>query len=240
MTEQDPGIFTAEMEARVSERVTSMRRRHGLEAPELDRSFWEQRWAAARRATQGVMAPANRTLTDTAAQLSGGAALDAGCGEGSDTIWLASRGWTVTAVDFVASALNRGRDRAEQRGPDVARRIDWRHADLSEWMPPEGAFDLVSAHYLHGVAHRTDLFRRLAAAVRPGGTLLIVGHHPANLDISGGTMPGAVFFTTADVVAVLDDGWDLATVDDHVLHDTADQEGRSITLRAAVVRARRR
>lgn len=241
MTEQNTGPFSADMEAHVSERVTSARRRHGIAVPELDQTFWEQRWEVAGHSRQGGMASPNRTLADTVTQLSTGTALDAGCGQGTDAIWLAERGWTVTAVDFVASALDRGRERAEASGPDVAARIDWRQADLSVWTPPVATYDLVTAHYLHGVAHRTDLFHRLAAAVRPGGTLLIVGHHPSNADISGGTMPGAVFFSTADVVAVLEEGWDLVKVDDEVWRrDVTDQEGRPITLRSAVVRARRR
>lgn len=240
MTEQNTGPFSAEMEAHVSERVTSARRRHGIAVQELDQAFWEQRWEVAGHAGHGGVASPNRTLTDAVAQLSTGTALDAGCGQGTDAIWLAERGWSVTAVDFVTSALDRGRDRAEQKGSDIAHRIDWRQADLSTWTPPVGAYDLVTAHYLHGVGHRTDLFQRLAAAVRPGGTLLIVGHHPSNADISGGAMPGAVFFSTADVVTVLDEAWDLVTVDDEVWRrDDIDQEGRPITLRAAVVRARR-
>ena len=152
-------------------------------------------------------------------------------------MWLAERGWTVLAVDFVASALERGRARATSTG--FAERIEWQQADLGAWTPPVAAFDLVTAHYLHGVAKRQAMFRRLAAAVRPGGTLLIVGHHPSNVDISGGTMPDAVFFTTADVTAVLDDGWQLLTVDDHVPRRTVDHGGETVMLRSAVVLARR-
>lgn len=208
---------------------------------ELDQSFWEGRWASALRADPDVVAPMNRTLTETAGQLSAGSALDAGCGNGNDAIWLAERGWTVTAVDFVASALERGCVRADRCGPHVADRIDWLQADLSTWGPPVEAFDLVSAHYVHGVAQRSELFGRLATAVRPGGTLLIVGHHPSNADVSGGTVPGAVFFTTADVLAVLDDGWELVTVaDDVARRDAVGLDGRPVTLRSAVVRARRR
>ncbi|KUH85606.1 MULTISPECIES: class I SAM-dependent methyltransferase [unclassified Mycobacterium] len=204
---------------------------------ELDRTFWEQRWETVAH-TAGMSTP-NRTLTDAVVGLPAGRALDAGCGLGADAIWLAQNGWAVTAVDFVDSALQCARDRAEQMGPDVAARIEWRQADLSIWAPPPGAFDLVTTHYLHGIAQRDSLFRRLAAAVRPGGTLLVVGHHPSNADISGGTMPDAVFFTSADVVSVLDEGWELLTVDDAVPRRTADHGGAEITLRSAVVRARR-
>lgn len=203
----------------------------------LDKDFWEGRWAAARRSS-GSPSP-NRTLTEVAAVLPAGSALDADCGEGADAIWLAEHGWDVTAVDFVDSALQNGRARAEQSGAEVARRIEWQQADLSEWAPPVRSFDLVTTHYLHGIAQRHRLFGWLAAAVRPGGTLLIVGHHPANADIVGGTMPGAVFFTTDDLVATLDEGWELVVVDDDVSRHTADTQGQPITLRCAMVRARR-
>jgi SAM-dependent methyltransferase len=205
----------------------------------LDKEFWEHRWEAARRGLGPRPTAPNRTLTEVAAPLPIGSALDAGCGEGADAIWLAEHGWAVTAVDFVDSALRSGRERAGQSGAEVAGRIDWRQADLGEWAPPAQSFDLVSAHYVHGIAKRHRLFGRLATAVRPGGTLLIVGHHPANVDVVAPTMPGAVFFTAHDLVAVLDEEWELVTVDDDVPRDTLDAEGRPIRLRAAMVQARR-
>ncbi|MFI5506142.1 class I SAM-dependent methyltransferase [Mycobacterium sp. NPDC051804] len=203
----------------------------------LDKDFWERRWQAARLGDHA--AQPNRTLIESVATLPVGRALDAGCGEGADAIWLAEHGWHVTAVDFVDSALQNGRVRAERVGAEVAHRIDWRQADLSDWTPPPGSFDLVSTHYLHGIAQRDKLFERLAAAVRPGGTLLVVGHHPANAGAVGGPMPGAVFFTTDDLVAVLDKDWEIAVLDDDVRRRTADRQGEPITLRAAMVRARR-
>lgn len=234
MAEQYRGVFTGEMEARVCAQVTDPRR-HGVERvyPALAQEFWESRWESV---PVGERA-ANRTLIDAAASLTPGAALDAGCGDGADALWLAEHGWTVTAVDFAPSALERGRERAAERGFD----IDWRQADLSQWTPPPATYDLVSAHYLHGIAQRGVAFRRLADAVRPGGTLLIVGHHPSSADISGGTMPGAVFFTTGDVLAALDGGdWELVTVDDDVPRHTAGHGGAEVMLRSAVVQARRR
>ena len=205
----------------------------------LDKQFWEGRWEAARRTMGDRAAQPNRTLTDVAVTLPVGDALDAGCGEGADAIWLAEHGWSVTAVDFVDSALRNGQTRAAQKGAEVARRIDWRQADLSEWAPPSNSFDLVTTHYLHGIAQRDRMFGRLAAAVRPGGTLLVVGHHPANADIAGGAALGAVFFTTDDVIAVLDADWELVAVDDAVSRRTADTKGEPVTVRAAMVQARR-
>ncbi len=117
----------------------------------------------------------NRQLVVEGSVLPPGTALDAGCGEGADALWLAERGWRVTAVDFSTVALDRGAVRARERGLDD--RITWLHADLDAWTPAEGRFDLVTAHYLHSRgADRPALFRRLAAVVAPGGTLLVVGH----------------------------------------------------------------
>jgi SAM-dependent methyltransferase len=117
----------------------------------------------------------NRQVEVEAADLPPGAALDAGCGEGGDAIWLATLGWQVTAVDFSAVALDRGAAAARSRG--VGDRITWTAADLHEWTPPQERFDLVTAHYLHSRgADRAALFEGLAAAVAPGGTLLVVGH----------------------------------------------------------------
>ena len=157
----------------------------------------------------------NRQLVVEAGGLPPGTALDAGCGEGADALWLAERGWQVTAVDFSAVALERGAARAREEGLDD--RVEWVQADLSTWTPGEGRFGLVTAHYLHSRGpERTALLRRLAAAVAPGGTLLVVGHlvdsavH-AGPDHAHGHDP-ELFYTAEDVAAVLDhEAWDEIT-----------------------------
>ncbi len=117
----------------------------------------------------------NRQLVVEATGLRPGTALDAGSGEGGDALWLAERGWRVTAVDFSTVALERAAALAAARG--LEDRIEWVHADLDTWTPPEGRFDLVTAHYLHARwGDRSAVFRGLAGAVAPGGTLLVVGH----------------------------------------------------------------
>ena len=147
----------------------------------------------------------NRQLVVEATDLPPGTALDAGSGEGGDALWLAERGWHVTAVDFSAVALERGAAAARARG--LEDRAEWLHEDLDRWTPPVGRFDLVTAQYLHATwSDRAGLFTRLAAAVAPGGTLLVVGHllgdhwghgHSSAHD------PGALY-TAEDVAAVLD------------------------------------
>jgi 2-polyprenyl-3-methyl-5-hydroxy-6-metoxy-1,4-benzoquinol methylase len=105
-----------------------------VDMSEYDRDFWEQRWSQALRAHGDRVAqrPPNAHLTAEIGDLRPGRALDAGCGHGSDALWLAARGWQVTAVDFAAAALAYARSTAEAIGPDVAERIEWVEADLAD------------------------------------------------------------------------------------------------------------
>jgi SAM-dependent methyltransferase len=155
----------------------------------------------------------NRQLVVEAADLPPGTALDAGSGEGGDALWLASRGWRVTAVDFSPVALERGAAKAAEL--ELADRIEWLHEDLDVWTPEERRYDLVTAHYLHATwTDRSRMFRRLAAAVARGGTLLVVGHLLGDDWVHGAHHahdPGAMY-TAEDVAAVLDAGeWDVVT-----------------------------
>ena len=103
--------------------------------PKYDHEFWEQLWSKTllEHADKVARRPPSAHLMAEAANLSPGRALDAGCGHGADTLWLAARGWQVTAVDFSAAALAHGRSMAEAAGADVARRIDWVEGDLATW-----------------------------------------------------------------------------------------------------------
>src|SRR3954453_1463346 len=114
-----------------------------------DRNSWEERWSQALREHGDRVAqrPANAHLTAELADLEAGRALDAGCGHGSDTLWLAARGWQVTAVDFAASGLAPGRTTAAAMG--IAERVEWVEADLAAWEPPVGRFELVACLYVH-------------------------------------------------------------------------------------------
>jgi SAM-dependent methyltransferase len=146
----------------------------------FDREDWEQRWQRALREHGDMMAqrPPNDHLLAEVADLPPGRALDAGCGHGAETLWLAGRGWQVTAVDFSAAALDFGRGSAAALGADVAERITWVEADLGSWTPRPGSFDLVSCLYVHVAGDVAEMVRRLASGVAPGGTLLLVGHRP--------------------------------------------------------------
>ncbi|HUZ25411.1 MAG TPA: methyltransferase domain-containing protein [Streptosporangiaceae bacterium] len=201
--------------------------------------FWDERYRSHSSLWSGNP---NRHLISEAADLPPGAALDVGSGEGADAIWLAGRGWRVTAVDLSTVALERGAAHAERAGAQIAGRITWRHADLRTWDPGPARFDLISAQYMHLPTQERDaLLRRLAAAVSLGGTLLIVGHHPSDMQT---TMPRPqkpeLYFTGDDIVAVLDSQeWDIVTNATEPRAAT-DPDGQPVVIHDTVLRARRR
>lgn len=136
---------------------------------------WEEHYTAKPQVWSGRV---NAQLAANVSDLECGRALDLGCGEGADAVWLAEHGWTVVAVDVSATALSRARAAAESRG--IAERIDFQQHDLTAGLP-DGLFDLVSAQFLHSTVEmdRTALLRRATAVVAPGGTFLIVDHAAA-------------------------------------------------------------
>jgi len=95
-------------------------------------------------------------------------------------LWLAARGWQVTAADFAATALAHGRATAEAVGPDIAERIEWVEADLAAWTPQRDGYDLVICLYVHVAGSVEGMVERLAAGVGRGGTLFLVGHRPVD------------------------------------------------------------
>ncbi|MBF9129528.1 class I SAM-dependent methyltransferase [Plantactinospora sp. S1510] len=136
--------------------------------------FWEKHY---RDADPDWGIRPNAVLTDVVDGLSpaAGSALDLGCGHGGDALWLAAQGWRVTAVDVSATALRRVVSGAETAG--VADRVVAARHDLSRSFP-DGAYDLVSACYFHSPVDidRTEVLRRAAQTVTPGGLLLVVDH----------------------------------------------------------------
>jgi SAM-dependent methyltransferase len=170
----------------------------------MDSRAWDERYAA-RELVWG--AEPNRWVVSEAGSLPPGRALDLAAGEGRNALWLAGNGWQVTAVDFSATALDRGRRNAARTPGGTADRITWVCADVTSYRPPAEAFDLVMVVYLHlPTAERRGVLRRAAAATAPGGTLLVVGHDTANLTQgTGGPQDPAVLFTAADVLTDLAD-----------------------------------
>ena len=150
---------------------------------EFDKDYWDEHWQQVHdRADAGHEPPPNPHLVHEVGSLAPGTALEAGCGEGAEAIWLAQAGWVVTAVDIAQEALGRAAGHAAAAG--VADRLTWVRADLGSW-EPAAPFDLVTTHYAHPAMPQLEFYDRLAAWVAPGGFLLIVGH--AHTD--GGTHP---------------------------------------------------
>jgi SAM-dependent methyltransferase len=130
--------------------------------------------------------------------------LDVGCGDGADAIWLAGRGWRATGLDFSAVGLERASARAVESG--VSDRTDWRRADARTWQPDGEQWDLVASHFIHlPGGGMTGLVRRLAEAVAPGGTLLVVGHHPRDLETGLRWAVDDVLFSPEDLLPGVDD-----------------------------------
>lgn len=209
------------------------------DVPVFDADFWENRYRSMPRVWS--RRPNAHLVTDTAA-LPPGRALDVGCGEGADALWLAERGWQVLAVDLSPTALVRAAEHAAEQGPEVAGRIVWQEADLTAWTPPAGEFDLVTAHFVHLPAGtREGVLAALADAVAPGGTLLYVGHDVSDLDTTIGrpNVPH-MFWAAEDVAAALDPAAWTVEVAEARPRDATDAEGRTVRIHDAVTRARRR
>ena len=176
---------------------------HEHHQPEDDYSqaTWDARYGESERIWSGNP---NRRLVERVTALTPGDALDVGAGEGADAVWLASRGWQVTALDVSPVALAKVMQHAAESG--VADRVRTVQHDLMANPIVPGEHDLVSAQFWHPPADsRAASVLGLAAAVRPGGALLIVGHHPHDLDSGARQAHGHAdkFFTPEQIAALL-------------------------------------
>lgn len=148
-----------------------------MSEPTTPAEFWEARYADSDRVWSGRV---NQALADVAATLTPGRALDLGCGEGGDAVWLAQHGWQVTGVDLSATAVARGREAASAAGLSEDR-LELIAADLSTWRSDD-VYDLVTASFLHSwpvLIPREEILRRATGFVAPGGHLLVVAHAAA-------------------------------------------------------------
>jgi SAM-dependent methyltransferase len=198
--------------------------------------FWEDRYSTAPAVWSGRV---NESLARVAVALAPGRALDLGCGEGADALWLARRGWQVTAVDISVTALERGRAAALKAGLPPER-IEWVAADLATWQPEE-TFDLVSACFLQSPVPipRSQILRRAADVVAPSGSLLVISHaapppwakNPENHDVLG---------PAEELTALGLDTHQWAVVQAEVRERlTTGPDGQQATVSDTVVRARR-
>jgi 2-polyprenyl-3-methyl-5-hydroxy-6-metoxy-1,4-benzoquinol methylase len=204
-------------------------------ADPFDAASWEARYRS--RQVHGTPS-VNPQLVAEAETLAPGTALDAGCGEGANAVWLAARGWSVTAADVSPTALARARKHADCHGTDVARRVAWLQEDLTAWTLPRARFDLVTAFYVHPAGSRSGLLERLADAVAPGGTLIVVDHDPsdehAHVHASAGELRAALAA----------DSWDVEVAETRPRTETGQEHGHGhghgLTFRDVVLRTRRR
>jgi SAM-dependent methyltransferase len=198
--------------------------------------YWNERYSESTRIWSGKP---NAALVTEVAGLTPGTALDLGCGEGGDAIWLAQQGWRVTGVDVSAVALERAARHAAEAG--VGDKIDWQRHELGKSFP-EGTFDLVSAQFLHSTVElpREAILRQATEAVAPGGTLLIEGHLDWPDAAKHGDHPDIHFPTPDEVISdlALDDGrWEILVSRAHGREQVID--GELIKREDCTVKARR-
>ncbi|MEU3773261.1 class I SAM-dependent methyltransferase [Streptomyces sp. NPDC032472] len=205
--------------------------------PAGDREFWDSRYSESDRIWSGRP---NADLVREVGGLAPGRALDLGCGEGADAVWLARRGWRVTGTDISGVALERAAAHAAEAG--VADRVELRQHDLAESFPA-GEFDLVSACFLHnyGDFPRARVLRTAAAAVAPGGILLVVGHGGWATWQQEEGRPGIDFPTPGEVLAQLElpeGAWEVLRAQEYV-REQHSPDGRPGTRADNTVKVRR-
>jgi SAM-dependent methyltransferase len=198
----------------------------------VDSREWDERYSGA--GFEWTTRP-NQFVAAELADLPPGRALDLAAGEGRNSVWLAERGWRVTAVDFSRVGLEKGRKLGAARGLDEAG-IEWIVADLRDYQPERDAFDLVLIAYFQVEAELlATVLARASAALTPGGTLFIVGHDLTNLTEGvGGPQYPEVLYTAEAISAELSA---LRVLRAGRVHRTVERDGNSGTAIDTLVRA---
>lgn len=164
--------------------------------------FWETRYADSQNVWSGRV---NDVLAEVASTLVPGRALDLGCGEGGDAVWLAQQGWTVTGLDISPTAVARGNSAAAAEGISDDR-LHLLSADLETWSPREDQ-DFVTCSFLHSppaLIDRELILRRAVRWVRPGGHLLVISHAQAPPWADPKMIEGYVFPTPESDLSALE------------------------------------
>lgn len=202
-----------------------------------DAAFWDERYAGSDQLWSGHV---NAVVAELAAQLPAGRALDIGCGEGGDALWLAENGWRTVGTDISQVALDRARARADQLG--LADRTRWELHDLLAWTPPARAFDLVVAAFMHlPTRQREQVYADLVEAVAAGGSLIIAGHHPSDREVVPRPDQPDLFFSEQDLTDMLDaDQWEVLVAQARPRTTTHPETGETVTVHDTVLHARRR
>ncbi|HEU4465453.1 MAG TPA: class I SAM-dependent methyltransferase [Agromyces sp.] len=194
---------------------------------------WEERYSGEQKVWSGNP---NMQLVAEASRLSPGTALDVGCGEGGDVIWLAQQGWRVTGADFSANGLARAAQHAEEAG--VADRTDWWQVDARTFDADGRSYDLVTTHFLHPPDHgMVDVTRRLAGAVAPGGHLLVVGHAPSEAFTHLSASHRNAMFLAEELLPALPDDFEALVVEQRPRAMTRD--GETVDVHDSTLFARR-
>ncbi|MDQ0895019.1 class I SAM-dependent methyltransferase [Agromyces ramosus] len=205
------------------------------EAAEMfEPSSWEERYSGERKVWSGKPNP---QLVAEASVLTPGTALDVGCGEGGDVIWLAQHGWKVTGADFSANGLARAARHAEEAG--VADRTDWWQVDARTFDADGRSYDLVTTHFLHPPdGGMVEVTRRLAQAVAPGGHLLVVGHAPSGVFTHLSASHRNAMFLAEELLPALPDDFDVLVAEQRPRAML--REGATVDVHDATLLARRR
>jgi 2-polyprenyl-3-methyl-5-hydroxy-6-metoxy-1,4-benzoquinol methylase len=194
---------------------------------------WDERYSTDEQMWSGNP---NSQLVAEASKLTPGTALDVGCGEGGDVIWLAQQGWRVTGADFSATGLAKAARHADTAG--VADRVDWWQVDAREFAAGGRSFDLVTTHFLHPPdGGMVEVTRRLAGAVAPGGHLLVVGHAPSEAFTQLSEKHHRAMFVAEELVPALPD--DFEVVVDEQRPRTTVRDGERFDIDDSTLLARR-
>lgn len=196
-------------------------------------SGWEERYSSEEMIWSGNPNP---QLLAEVSGLNPGSALDVGCGEGGDVIWLARQGWRVTGADFSGNGLARAARHAEVAG--VADRIDWWQVDARTFLANGRSYDLVTTHFLHPPdSGMVEVTKRLSEVVAPGGYLLVVGHAPSEVfpHLSAGLR--RAMFLAEDLLTGLPEGFEVLVVEQRPR--TMTRDGVTVDVHDSTLFARR-
>jgi 2-polyprenyl-3-methyl-5-hydroxy-6-metoxy-1,4-benzoquinol methylase len=212
---------------------------HGPEPTEAEAAAmfeapsWEERYSGEQKMWSGNPNP---QLVAEASRLTPGTALDVGCGEGGDVIWLAQQGWRVTGADFSANGLARAARHADEAG--VADRTDWWQVDARTFTADGRSYDLVTTHFLHPPdGGMVEVTRRLSEAVAPGGYLLVVGHAPSAVFTHLTARHRGAMFLAEELLSGLPDRFDALVVEQRPR--TMVRDGVTIDVHDSTLLARR-
>lgn len=207
--------------------------RHDDGAAMFEPASWDERYGGDNQIWSGQPNP---QLVAEVSGLAPGTALDVGCGEGGDVIWLAQQGWRVTGADFSANGLARAAAHAAAAG--VGEATDWWQVDARSFDAQGRTWDLVSSHFLHPPdGGMVEVTRRIAGAVAPGGHLIVVGHAPSDLFDHLSDDHAAAMFLAADLVPALPEDFSAVVVAQRTR--TVTRNGRTFDIDDSTLLARR-